>query len=181
MYSDTSSAQGAWVITPRSEVQAAGHLRRNAPAARPVRRVIHLRGACKRVIALVGSVRTALLLCTSVVAPTAAQASDCPMVPGDFREITGVHLKDGGGLAHAKFLASQWKADQEFARSKGWIKGWIKGYTILSNSYPRKGDEYLAWKKKTDAQLSKESADRVEIREIESNELRQEMKFKAPA
>lgn len=140
---------------------------------------------------------SAMLVFTSAMAPSRAMASDYPMTMGDFWEVTGVHLKGGGGLAYAKFLATQWKADQEFAKSKGWIKG----YMVLANAYPRKGesdlylviiserlasgpesdkrnDEYLAWKKKTDAQLSKESGDRAEIREIESNELLQEMKFK---
>jgi hypothetical protein len=146
---------------------------------------------------VVSGLLTALLISVSVTAPTRALANDYPMTPGDYWEVTGVHLKDGGGLAYAKFLASQWKADQEFAKSKGWIKS----YMVLANAYPRKGepdlyliviserlatgpesdkrnDEYLAWKKKTDAQLSKESGDRLEIREIESNELLQEMKFK---
>jgi hypothetical protein len=139
----------------------------------------------------------AVFMAASITAPTPARATDYPMTAGDFWEVTGVHLKDGGGLAYAKFLASQWKADQDFAKSKGWIKG----YMVLANAYPRKGepdlylviisehlasgpesdkraDEYLAWKKKTDAQLSKESGDRVEIREIESNTLFQELKFK---
>ena len=140
---------------------------------------------------------SAMFVCASVVTPMRAMASDYPMTPGDFWEVTGVHLKDGGGLAYAKFLATQWKADQEFAKSKGWIKS----YMVLSNAYPRKGepdmylviiserlatgpesdkraDEYLAWKKKTDAQLVKESGDRAEIRELLDNELLQEMKFK---
>lgn len=138
-----------------------------------------------------------LLVCGSIATPTFAQGNDYPFGMGDFWEVTGVRLKDGGGLSYAKFLASQWKADQEFARSKGWIKG----YKVLSNAYPRKGepdlylvvisdrlpsgpdadkraDEYLAWKKKSNAQLSKESGDRLEIREIESSALLQEMTFK---
>ena len=146
---------------------------------------------------VVSGLLTALLISVSVTAPTRALANDYPMTQGDYWEVTGVHLKDGGGLAYAKFLASQWKADQDFAKSKGWIKS----YMVLSNAYPRKGepdlyliiisdrlatgpeadkrnDEYLAWKKKTDAQLSKESGDRLEIREIESSELLQELKFK---
>ena len=146
---------------------------------------------------IVRGLLTAMLVSASVIAPTGALANDYPMTQGDYWEVTGVHLKDGGGLAYAKFLASEWKADQEYAKSKGWIKG----YMVLSNAYPRKGepdlyliiisdrlatgpeadkrnDEYLAWKKKTDAQLSKESGDRLEIREIESSELLQELKFK---
>ena len=115
----------------------------------------------------------------------------------DFWEMTGVHLKDGGALAYANFLASEWKADQEFAKSKGWIKG----YMVLGNAYARKGepdlylvviserlpsgpesgkrdDEYIAWKKKTQAQMLKESGNRLEIREIGSNSLLQELKFR---
>jgi hypothetical protein len=128
---------------------------------------------------------------------TPAWANDWPMVPGDFYEVTGVKLKDGGALAYSNFLATEWKADQEFAKSKGWIKS----YMVLSNSYARKGepdlylivvserlpsgpegdkrdDEYMAWKKKSQAQMMKESGNRLEIREIETNSLLQELKFR---
>jgi len=138
------------------------------------------------------------MFCAATVAlPLPASASDWPMVPGDFYEMTGVHLKDGGGLAYANFLASEWKADQEFAKSKGWIKS----YLVLSNPYVRKGepdlyliviserlpsgpetdkrdDEYMAWKKKTQAQMQKESGNRLEIREISGSSLLQELKFR---
>ena len=140
----------------------------------------------------------ALMVClASAAIPTRALASEFPMAPGNFWEVTGVHLKDGGALAYAKFLATEWKADQEFAKSKGWIKS----YMVLSNAYSRKGepdlyliviserlpsgpegdkrdDEYTAWKKKTLAQMEKESGNRLEIREIESNMLLQELKFR---
>jgi hypothetical protein len=139
-----------------------------------------------------------LMLCTAAAAMHShALASDWPLVPGDFYEVTGVRLKDGGSLSYANFLASEWKADQEFAKSKGWIKS----YMVLGNAYPRKGepdlylvavterlasgpesdkrdDEYLAWKKKTQAQMVKESGNRFEIREIETNFLLQELKFR---
>jgi hypothetical protein len=111
--------------------------------------------------------------------------------------VTGINLKDGGGLAYANFLATEWKADQEFAKSKGWIKS----YMVLSNAYARKGepdlylvvvserlpsgpeadkrdDDYMAWKKKSQAQMQKESGNRVEIREIGSSSLLQELKFR---
>ncbi len=138
------------------------------------------------------------MLCAAGVAlPSVASASDWPMVPGDFYEMTGVRLKDGGGLTYANFLASEWKADQEFAKSKGWIKS----YLVLSNPYPRHGepdlyliviserlasgaeqdkrdDEYMAWKKKTQAQMQKESGNRLEIRELSGSSLLQEMKFR---
>jgi hypothetical protein len=139
----------------------------------------------------------ATLACATAMIPTPAMAGDWPLAQGDFWEVTGVHLKDGGEMAYANFLATEWKADQEYAKSKGWIKG----YMILSNAYTRKGepdlylviisdrlasgpesdkrgDEYLAWKKKTNAQLVKESGNRLEIREIESGMLLQELKIK---
>ncbi|MEO8079529.1 MAG: hypothetical protein ABI641_03300 [Caldimonas sp.] len=129
--------------------------------------------------------------------PMHVWADEWPMVNGDFWEVTGVHLKDGGGLAYSNFLATQWKVDQEFAKSKGWIKG----YMVLGNSYSRKGEpdlyliviserlvtgpegekrneEYMTWKKQTVAQMQKESGNRFEIREIGSNMLLQELKFR---
>lgn len=147
--------------------------------------------------AVAKGVLVAMLCSVAVGIPRPAAASEWPMTQGDFWEITGVHLKDGGALAYANFLASEWKADQEFAKSKGWIRG----YMVLSNTYARKGepdlylvviserlpsgpesgnrdDEYIAWKKKTQAQMLKESGNRLEIREIGSNSLLQELKFR---
>jgi hypothetical protein len=97
----------------------------------------------------------------------------------------------------ARAVADEWRANQEFAKSKGWIKG----YMVLGNSYPRKGEpdiylititdrlasgaegetrreEYIAWRKKTVAQMQKESGDRTEVRELGSNSLLQELKFR---
>ena len=139
-----------------------------------------------------------LALCSaSAAVPMRALASEWPFIPGDFWEVAGIHLKDGGSLAYANFLATEWKADQEFAKSKGWIKN----YMVFSNNHPRKGepdlylvviserlptgaegdkrdDEFMAWKKKTQAQMQKESGNRLEIREIGSNSLLQELKFR---
>jgi hypothetical protein len=139
-----------------------------------------------------------LMLCWVVIGmPTRAAASEWPMVPGDFWEVTGIHIKDGGALAYANFLASEWKANQDFAKSKGWIKA----YMILYSAFARKGepnlylivvserlpsgpesekrdDEYMAWRKKTEAQLQKESGNRIEIREVGSSMLLQELKFR---
>ncbi len=138
-----------------------------------------------------------MFCCGTVAIPTRALADDWPLKQGDFWEVTGVRLKDGGALVYANFLATEWKADQEFAKSKGWIKG----YMVLGNAYTRKGepdlylivisehlpsgpegekrsDEYLAWKKKSQAQMLKESGNRLEVREIESSILMQEQKFR---
>ena len=42
----------------------------------------------------------------------------------------------------------------------------------------KRNDEYLAWKKKSNAQLEKESGDRAEVREIQGSMLLQELRFK---
>jgi hypothetical protein len=174
-------------------------------AGAPVRRLCYgfarsprgLEGEAMRTALVRASISAFVLSAACIAMPTSASASDWPMTQGDFWEVTGVHLKDGGGLAYASFLAAEWKADQEFAKSKGWIKG----YMVLGNAYARKGepdiyliviserlasgpeadkrtDEYIAWKKKSAAQMQKESGNRFEIREIENNLLLQEWKFK---
>lgn len=117
-----------------------------------------------------------------------------PLVLGDYWEVSGIELKDGGGLKYAEFLASEWKANQEFAKSKGWIKE----YKVFSNVYARagepdlylvtirdtlvpgaedekRGDEFQAWKKKTIAQMQAESGNRAEYRTLLGDELLQEL------
>ena len=151
--------------------------------------------AMKRLLAT--GLMVTMLACAAAVMPPPAMAGDWPMAQGDFWEVTGVHVKDGGELAYATFIATEWKADREFAKSKGWIKG----YMVLGNAYARKGepdlylvtivdrlasgaeserrgDEYIAWKKKSSAQLVKEAGNRAEVREIESSLLLQELKIK---
>lgn len=117
-----------------------------------------------------------------------------PLVLGDYWDVTGIKIKDGGGLKYAEFLAGEWKQDAEFSKSKGWIKD----YKIFSNPYARpgepdlylvmirenlasgaddekRGDEYQAWKKKTIAQMESESGNRAEYREVMSGALLQEL------
>jgi len=139
-----------------------------------------------------------LALCASAaLVATRAAADEWPVVSGDFWEINGIHLKDGGALAYANFLAGEWRDNQEFAKSKGWIKN----YMILANAYPRKGEpdiylvtvtdsiasgpegekrqaQYMDWKKKTVAQMQQESGNRAEFREVVSSTLLQELTFR---
>jgi hypothetical protein len=144
--------------------------------------------------------RTILVLAlgaTSMLMAARTMADEWPLAPGNFWDVTGVKVKDGGGLAYANFLASEWRENQEFAKSKGWIKS----YMIFSNSYARPGepdiylvtvtedipsaatsekrqDEYMAWRKKTLMQMEKESGNRAEFREVISSSLLQEMTFR---
>jgi hypothetical protein len=144
--------------------------------------------------------RTILVLAlgaSSMLMAARAMADEWPLVPGNYWEVTGVKLKDGGGLAYANFIAGEWRENQEFAKSKGWIKG----YMVFTNTYPRTGepdlylvtvsedvasaatsekrqDEYMAWRKKTLVQMQKESGNRAEFREVISSSLLQEMTFR---
>ncbi len=120
-----------------------------------------------------------------------------PLVAGDYWEVTGIELKDGGALKYAEFVAGEWKANLEFSKSKGWIKD----YRIFGNVHARegepdlylvtirdslvsgaeddkRGDEFRAWKKKTIAQMVTESGNRAEYRTVLSDALLQELKVR---
>jgi hypothetical protein len=59
--------------------------------------------------------RSVLVLgvCASTVITTSRVIADeYPLVNGDFWEVTGIHLKDGGSLAYATFIAGEWLKDQ---------------------------------------------------------------------
>lgn len=126
-----------------------------------------------------------------------AVAQEWPFISGDYWEVTGIDIKDGGGLNYANWLAGEWRKDLEFAKSKGWIKD----YMVLGNVYARKGEpdmylvrimekiasgpegearqaEYMAWRKKSLEQMQAESGNRAEYREVGSDMLLQEMKFR---
>ena len=137
------------------------------------------------------------LAALSVLGASRAVADQYPVVGGDFWEVTGVKLKDGGALSYANFLASEWKKDQEFAKSKGWIKS----YMVLANTYAREGEpdlylitvtdrlitgpegekrqaEYMEWSKTSIADMEKASGNRAEFRTILTSSLLQELKFR---
>jgi hypothetical protein len=68
-------------------------------------------------------------------APALAQAGN-PWRDGDNWQVTGIHVKDGSGIAYGEYLANTWQRQQEFAKSKGWIKG----YHVLRNVNRREGE-----------------------------------------
>jgi len=138
-----------------------------------------------------------VLVLSAAAATMSAAASaqeQWPLVFGDYWEVTGIDIKDGGGLSYSKWLATEWKDNLEFSKSKGWIKG----YKIFSNVHARANEpdlylvtisesiesaavgdkrfeEFQAWKKKTIAQMQTESGNRAEYREVLSDALLQEM------
>ena len=69
--------------------------------------------------------------------PVAAQ--DLPLVGGDYWDVTSVKIDDGHFADYADFLVSDSRKQNEYAKSKGWIKA----YYILSNNNPRKDEPDL--------------------------------------
>lgn len=132
-------------------------------------------------------------LALTVTIPAAAQDAP-PYKPGNYWSVTGIHVKDGSGMRYANHLATSWSANQEFAKSQGWIAS----YHVLSNVYAREGepDLYLvtvfadmpnaeeaekrrmAWQdfnKKSMAEMQKESGERADYRTIGGEMLLREM------
>lgn len=58
-----------------------------------------------------------------------AVAQDLPLVGGDYWDVTSVKIEDGHFGDYADFLANRFRSDNEYAKSKGWIKA----YYIFSN------------------------------------------------
>lgn len=71
-----------------------------------------------------------------MIAATPVAAQEWPLKPGNYWDVSAITVKDGGDLKYATHLANVWVAQQEMAKSKGWIKG----YHILGNTYPREGE-----------------------------------------
>jgi hypothetical protein len=128
-------------------------------------------------------------------APAAAQ--NMPMTSGDYVEMTSVSIDDGHNMDYANFLATKWKAQEEFAKSQGWITG----YEILANANKRPGepDLYLVVRyrslpdaaeqahrdqvmhdhaKMDDAAMDADSAGRAKFRHVTGSQLLQVLAFK---
>ncbi len=133
-----------------------------------------------------------MMLATGVMAD-----DEWPMVGGDYWDVTGIDIKDGGSWTYANWLATEWRKNSDYAKSKGWIKD----YMILSNVHGRKGEpdlylirviesvvsgaegekrqkEYTAWAKKSNETMVTESGNRAEYREVTSSSLLQELTFR---
>jgi hypothetical protein len=137
-------------------------------------------------LAMVGS----LLLAVSL--PATAQDEN-PWKAGNYWNVSSIHVKDGGGLKYAQFLATEWVRNQEYAKAQGWISDFM----VLSNTHPREGEPNLylitiaaslpssdeadkrgrmsrEFTKSTIAQMQAQSAGRADIREVGSQmQLRQ--------
>jgi hypothetical protein len=128
-------------------------------------------------------------------APAAAQESS--YTPGTYWDVGMIDVEDGKAESYLDYVASEWKRNQEYAKSRKWIRD----YFVLANTYPRAGEpdlylitvfdtlpdaaedlkrqrEYEAWVKKNTRQLDVETGQRGTMRKILGAMLLREMKLK---
>lgn len=136
------------------------------------------------------------LCAASMFVATPAAAQELPLVSGDYWNVTGVKIEDGHFAQYADFLASDFRRENDYAKSRGWIKG----YYILSNVNARKDepDLYLvrildhvptpaedlqrekemnAYMKTTTRQAQSQSGTRASFRHLTGSELLQVMNW----
>lgn len=125
-----------------------------------------------------------------------ALAQDFPLVAGEYVQMNGIVVEDGeGAFKYAQWLATEWKKNQEYAKSQGWITG----YGIYENVNERPGEPdlylvtqfaslpdaaegerrskaYDAWSKTNDQQQAVASGNRAQYRTVISSMLLQEYK-----
>ena len=126
-----------------------------------------------------------------------AVAEEWPFKPGDYWEVTGIDLADGGAYKYSKWLANEWRKNLEFSKSKGWIKD----YMVLSNVHGRSDEpdlylvrvfesmpdseesqkrqkEYMEWQSKSIEKMQAESGNRAEYRTVMSSSLLRVLEFR---
>ena len=147
------------------------------------------------------SLKSAILILTlgvaSMMMASVANSEEWPIVGGDYWEVTGIVIKDGGDLKYSNWLADEWRKDAEFSKSKGWIKD----YMMMGNVHNRSGEpdlyliriretvvsgtesekrakEYMEWRKKSLEAMDSENGNRAEYREVMGTQLLQELTFR---
>lgn len=133
----------------------------------------------------------------AVAVATPATAQNSPFTPGEYEEVAMIDVSDGGGLEYANYLATTWKKNQEFAKSKGWISG----YSVLENVHNRPGEPdlylvtsfstmpdatedekrnaaYREYMKVSDADMQAASGDRAKFRTVLGVFLLRQLNFK---
>lgn len=143
-------------------------------------------------------VSTAVLAAAiAFTSPIAAQEDPWPFEGGEYVEVTGIDLADGASLQYAKWLAGEWRANEDFAVEQGWLNS----YEILWNTHPRhdEPDIYLIRRfpsftdnaederrrkimmdryKRSEEKLEEESAGRAEYRTVMSTMLLRKAEWK---
>lgn len=139
------------------------------------------------------TVLAAATIALAVPAAAPAFAQEFPLKPGEYVQMNGIYVKDGGDLKYAEWLATEWKRFQEYAKSQGWISD----YGIYANVNRRDGEPNLylviqftslpdaaeqerrdkafdAWTRTTVAEQVAASGNRAEYRTVMSSMLLQE-------
>lgn len=134
---------------------------------------------------------------SSLTISSGVLAEEWPLVGGDYWEVTGIDIKDGGSWKYSNWLATEWRKNLEFSKSQGWIKD----YMILINVHNRsdepdlylvrvredipsgaEGDkrqkEYQEWAAKSIEKMVGESGNRAEYRTVMSSSLLQVLSFR---
>jgi hypothetical protein len=72
---------------------------------------------------------------------TLSLAQSSPLTGGDYVTVTAIGVEPGHAREYGTYLASEWKAERDFAKAQGWITG----YEVLTNPHRRAGepDVYL--------------------------------------
>ena len=126
-----------------------------------------------------------------------AVAEEWPLKGGDYWEVTGIDIHDGGGYKYAKWLATEWRKDLEFAKSKGWIKDYmtiahvharsdepdlylvrVRESIVSAAEGEKRQKEYMEWQEKSIEKMQSESGNRAEYRTVMSDSLLQVLKFR---
>jgi hypothetical protein len=79
----------------------------------------------------------ALALSLAFITPAAAQESS--YTPGGYTDVSGIDVLDGQFENYMDYLAGPWKAQNEWAKSKGYITS----YSVMANNYAREGEPDL--------------------------------------
>ena len=140
-----------------------------------------------------GSVAVAV---SALLAFSPATAQRSSVTPGNYWEVSDIKTEPGQFENYADYLKTKWRAQQEFAKSKGYILD----YHVLQNSYPRadeanlflvvifkdwpsnaeaqrQQDEFVAMMKADEHTLSAQSGARGPMRKQLSQSLLQELEF----
>lgn len=142
--------------------------------------------------------RFALICGALLIASTApAEAQGPPYNAGTYWDVDLVAIEEGKAPDYMDYLPRQWLRDQEFAKSRGWIKN----YRVLRNLYAREGEpdlylivefdrlatpdeerqrlsEYLAFAQRNARQVAEASGERGKLRTLKGSILLQELHLK---
>lgn len=141
---------------------------------------------------------SAFALTLAAGAATPALGQESSYTSGDYWEVSSIDVLDGQGEAYADYLAGRWKASQEFAKSRGWIKD----YHVLQNTnsrdgeadlylvtvfeaYPSRAEEiqrdkdFQAWAEANARQLEEQSAGRATMRRLSGSMMLRELDLKS--